>query len=137
MASKERDKLNDDFEPEEFSLEDILAEYGGSLGQNLVKEAQSAPEEMPPRRKKQPAPPPPPPEKKEELPKPPKPLSLEEMVGSTVDAVMEENKAGPLLEPRRGLFSRRKLAEMVVEGKRLVISGGNYRLCDGSAACAA
>ena len=37
MASKERDKLNDDFEPEEFSLEDILAEYGGSLGQNLVK----------------------------------------------------------------------------------------------------
>ena len=45
MASKERDKLNDDFEPEEFSLEDILAEYGGSLGQNLVKEAQSAPEE--------------------------------------------------------------------------------------------
>ena len=33
--------------------------------------------------------------------------------------------------------ARRKLAEMVVEGKRLVISGGNYRLCDGSAACAA
>ena len=105
MASKERDKLNDDFEPEEFSLEDILAEYGGSLGQNLVKEAQSAPEEMPPRRKKQPAPPPPPPEKKEELPKPPKPLSLEEMVGSTVDAVMEEQE--PLLTPKRGLFSRK------------------------------
>ena len=72
MASKERDKLNDDFEPEEFSLEDILAEYGGSLGQNLVKEAQPDSEEppAPPRRKKQSAPPPPPP-KKEELPKPP------------------------------------------------------------------
>lgn len=32
--------------------------------------------------------------------------------------------------------ARRKLARMVVEGKRLVISGGSYRLCDGSAACA-
>ena len=106
MASKERDKLNDDFEPEEFSLEDILAEYGGSLGQNLVKEVQPGPEEppAPPRRKKQSAPPPSPP-KKEELPKPPKPLSLEQMVGSTVDAVMEEQE--PLLTPKRGLFSRK------------------------------
>ena len=32
--------------------------------------------------------------------------------------------------------ARRKLARMVVEGRGLVISGGNYRLCDGSSPCA-
>ena len=108
MASKEKDNLNSGFD-EEFSLEDILAEYGGSLGQNLVKGAEPGPEEppAPPRRKKKQSPPPPPPEKKEEeLPRPPRPVSLEEMVGSTVDAVMEEQE--PLLRPKRGLFSRKK-----------------------------
>lgn len=45
-----------------------------------------------------------------ELPCAPRPVSLEEVVGSTVDAVMEEHQE-PLLKPRRGLFSRRKLEE--------------------------
>ena len=40
-----------------------------------------------------------------------RPISLEEVVGSTVDAVMEEQEE-PLLKPRRrGLFSRRKMEE--------------------------
>jgi hypothetical protein len=45
------------------------------------------------------------------LPKAPRPVTLEDMVGSTVDAVMEE-ASEPLLPPRRrGLFSRRPLEE--------------------------
>ena len=45
------------------------------------------------------------------LPKAPRPVSLEDMVGSTVDAVMEESSE-PLLPPkRRGLFSRKPLEE--------------------------
>ena len=107
MASKEKDKLNMDFEVEEFSLEDILAEYGGSLSHHLVKDAPPPVVEEPVHRKKaKKEPPPPPPPKPPELPKPPRPLSLEEMVGSTVDAVMEEQE--PLLPPKRGLFSRKK-----------------------------
>ncbi|MBR4079512.1 MAG: DUF134 domain-containing protein [Christensenellaceae bacterium] len=31
--------------------------------------------------------------------------------------------------------ARRKIAEGIVRGKRIAISGGNYRLCDGSAVC--
>ena len=46
-----------------------------------------------------------------ELPRPPKPVTLEDVVGSTVDAVMEETAHEPLLRPRRGLFSRKKLVE--------------------------
>ncbi|SFP59998.1 hypothetical protein SAMN05216343_11041 [Oscillibacter sp. PC13] len=49
---------------------------------------------------------------REELPKSPQPISLEEVVGSTVDAVMEEEAEEPLLKrPRRGLFSRKRLVE--------------------------
>ena len=132
----------------DFSLEEILAEYGGSRGQRLMRDVEAeanpgpepvfqqedtapfVPVKQPPRK---PAAPKAPvdPEAEEfqrtrdklisqavdlealeaELPRAPKPISLEEMVGSTVDAVMEENQAGPLLRPRRGLFSRRKLAE--------------------------
>ena len=33
--------------------------------------------------------------------------------------------------------ARRKLADALVNGKRLVIAGGNYRLCDGRAAATA
>ena len=108
MASKDKDNLNMDFEAEEFSLEDILAEYGGSLGQSLVKDAEVKDVPPPqPRTKKKKAPPPPPPEPpKEELPRAPKPVSLEQVVGSTVDAVMEEQE--PILQPKRGLFSRKK-----------------------------
>lgn len=47
----------------------------------------------------------------EALPRSPHPISLEEVVGSTVDAVMEEERREPLLRPRLGLFSRRKLEE--------------------------
>lgn len=108
MASKDRDDLNSEYE--DFSLEEILAEYGGSLGQSLVKDAEPTEEvPPPPPRKKKKTPPPPPPEETEEapvLPHPPRPVSLEEVVGSTVDAVMEEQE--PLLKPRRGLFSRKK-----------------------------
>ena len=48
--------------------------------------------------------------RQEELPRPPRPVTLEDVVGSTVDAVMEERRE-PLLRPRRGLFSRKRLVE--------------------------
>lgn len=128
----------------EFSLEEILAEYGGSLEQQMLRnveremEPEPAPEPAPRPEPKKPAPPPEKPpapdpaiqaelarqeardkllaqavdlEKLErELPRSPRPISLEEVVGITVDAVMEEDQE-PLLRPRRGLFSRRKLEE--------------------------
>ena len=125
---------------EEFSLEEILAEYGGSLEQVLLRgteetETAPPPPESPPPDPESPyvqpeergesAPaeetspteetPPPPPETAEEaqvLPRAPRPITLEEVVGSTVDAVMEEERQQePLLRPRRGLFSRRPLEE--------------------------
>ena len=46
-----------------------------------------------------------------DLPPSPHPITLEDVVGSTVDAVMEEDAQEPLLRPRRGLFSRRRLVE--------------------------
>lgn len=131
-----------------FSLEEILAEYGGGHQRKLMRdvEAEVNPGPEPVFQQKDTAPftpvkqtPPKParpraPEAPEaatfqqtrdklisqavdlealeaELPRAPRPISLEEMVGSTVDAVMEEAQAGPLLKPRRGLFSRRKLTE--------------------------
>ena len=45
-----------------------------------------------------------------ELPRAPRPISLEEVVSSTVDAVMHDHLE-PLLKPKRGLFSRRKLED--------------------------
>lgn len=132
---------------EAYSLEEILAEFGGSLEQTLLKEAEPpsakstpgedcppAPETGAPTAEASPrpagekasAPPPanPPPEEDRQdipsveldildmaLPKAPRPVTLEDMVGSTVDAVMEE-ASEPLLPPRRrGLFSRRPLEE--------------------------
>lgn len=102
---------------EAFSLEDILAEYGSSREQKLMEDVERAiqpptpPEEAP----ETPEPPPEPvPEEPPELPPAPKPISLEEVVGSTVDAVMEERKEEDgvvLLKPKRGLFSRRKLED--------------------------
>lgn len=128
---------------EEFSLEEILAEYGGSLEQHLLqqktsksKAEQAPPPEPPeahgPKRASVPEKAPDGPERERlqqevrdkllaqavdleklerELPRAPRPISLEEVVGSTVDAVMEEREAEPILKPRRGLFSRRKLEE--------------------------
>ena len=38
-------------------------------------------------------------------------ISIEEMVNSTVEAVMEEQAEEPILSPRRGLFSRRRVED--------------------------
>ena len=127
---------------EAFSLEEILAEYGGGREKLMRDVEQAASAQAEPARKPEKAPPASsapaadpskkPAEKaaasasggtsskvvdleavlREELPRSPRPISLEEVVGSTVDAVMEE-EAEPLLEKkhRRGLFSRRKLEE--------------------------
>ena len=138
MASKQKDNQYDDAfltdvpaGEEEFSLEEILAEYGGSRSQKLMEDVERT-VEPPPAEEKTPAektPEEPDPaeqtrarardkllaqavdlEKLErELPRPPQPVSLEEVVGSTVEAVMEERE--PLLKPRRSLFSRRKLED--------------------------
>lgn len=118
---------------EAFSLEEILAEYGSSRQQKIledvertVREAEPAEEQALPAERSEPVPEKPAdrpetdagPEKAEPpegtqppgIPEDPRPISLEEVVGSTVEAVMEE-RAEPLLKPRRGLFSRRKLEE--------------------------
>lgn len=104
----------------DFSLEEILAEYGGSLGQKLLERVETEiqpPPEPPPspelREKRAAVPPkrePPEPEPEEALPPTPRPIPMEEVVGRTVDAVMVE-QSEPLLQPRRGLFSRRRLVE--------------------------
>lgn len=165
MASKDQKKeyepLNSqtDVPPEgEYSLEEILAEYGGGREKLLrdveqaaaaaLEEEQTVPPEEgtarqeasvseeqaeQPRRKKrgffhksapsqseeaapespespkscreeEPVVPP------EDLPKAPHPVSIEEVVNHTVDAVMEERRE-PLMRPHLGLFSRKKLEE--------------------------
>ena len=177
MTSKDHEKIYDPLmegtdvpADGDFSLEEILAEYGTSREQKILQdvertisaeaqeqtpvepeeetpapdaEVQEAPpkEEVPtePPEEKEPrrshkrilfpgtyrghaAPPEPeepeeepePPEEiplEEALPRSPHPISLEEVVGSTVDAVMEEERREPLIRPRLGLFSRRKLEE--------------------------
>lgn len=136
MASKRTDNVNMDFGPEEFSLEDILAEYGGSRSQKLMEDVERStwkkeivppmPDEPAPKRREKTPPPEPTAQElardkllaqavdleklEKELPLPPRPVSLEEVVGSTVSAVMMEEQE-PLLKPRRSLFSRRKLEE--------------------------
>ena len=86
----------------DFELEDILAEYGGGHEQRLLREmpeeeAAPVPDTVP--------------EPEPVLPKAPKPITLEEVVGSTVDAVMQEEEEVRLKKPKKGLFSRRKLEE--------------------------
>ena len=139
---------------EEFSLEEILAEYGGGR-EKLMRDVEQAAslqtessekptplasheeepivssQKAPVCAKKdspqqQPSSPTPTQEKSKvvdleeilrgEIPRAPQPISLEEVVGSTVDAVMEEEEE-PLLKKkhRRGLFSRRKLEEETEE----------------------
>lgn len=144
---------------EDYSLEEILAEYGGSLEDHLLHSAEPAPGDAaqapssegppspegpgggpapgaagappapeppaaspPPPAPEPPGTPVPPPEtpdpiqeaeraaradvEKLKIPRP-RPISLEDVVGSTVDAVMEEARE-PILPPRRrGLFSRK------------------------------
>nr|WP_326212945.1 hypothetical protein [uncultured Oscillibacter sp.] len=135
---------------DDYSLEEILAEYGGSLEHHLLRETEAPADPEPPAAPAEPAPaqepetppvpepppeeeapPSPPPEPPSAPPAPdplqeaeraaaadvarlniphPKPISLEDVVGSTVDAVMEEARE-PILPPRRGLFSRKPLEE--------------------------
>lgn len=123
----------------DFSLEEILAEYGGDRQKKLLDqveaEANPGPEPVfqpeatdaptPPR--EHPAahgreqakaddpqshgqqPPQMPLPQPEELPPQPRPISMEMVVEHTVDAVMEEQET--LLQPKRGLFSRRHFVE--------------------------
>ncbi len=138
---------------DDFSLEEILAEYGGSRQQAILRDVEKAisqqQEQEEQEEQEEPAPPPeestPPEEASPEeeasppkaespedpqqeaarlldetrsqllaqaldIPKPPHPLSMREVVGSTVDAVMDEAKE-PLLPPKRRLFSRRRFEE--------------------------
>ncbi len=135
---------------DDYSLEEILAEYGGSLEHHLLRETEAPADPEPPAAPAEPAPaqepetppvpepppeeeapPSPPPEPPSAPPAPdplqeaeraaaadvarlniphPKPISLEDVVGSTVDAVMEESRE-PILPPKRGLFSRKPLEE--------------------------
>ena len=108
---------------DDFSLEDILAEYGGGRETKLMRDVETELDPLAAARPKAEKPLPPTPKHRREEPvkeenavepptpvKEPKPVTLEEVVGSTVSAVMEEAQE-PLLTPRRGLFSRRKLEE--------------------------
>ena len=136
MASKDEKSLYDtlagetDIPPSEevFSLEEILAEYGAGREQTLLRDVErAAVEEAPPEKQEPPKTADASAEEQgaerdttdeedllqklqQELPKAPRPISLEKVVSLTVDAVMEEEEE-PLIQPRRGLFSRRKLVE--------------------------
>ena len=96
-------------EQEGYSLEEILAEYGSRREPQLLAEERPSPVQEPEPEEKQPQPEPESVEAslEKELPPTPRPISLEEVVGSTVDAVLDE----PLLKPKRGLFSRRPLED--------------------------
>lgn len=106
MASEKKRKVNEPLVEEDFLLEDILAEYGGSRGQKLMEVVERSVEDEPAPLRKKPAPEV---DITQDLPKAPRPISLEQMVGSTVDAVMGESE--PILQPKRGLFSRRRVEE--------------------------
>ncbi|MCQ2448396.1 MAG: hypothetical protein MJ073_05725, partial [Oscillibacter sp.] len=129
MAGKEKktkydtDLMNDlsDLEAtgeDAYSLEEILAEFGSSRGQKILQEVEREAEEtLPPELipakpalKQKPEP-----EKKAEemIPPAPKPVSLEDVVNSTVSAVMEERQEPVmrLQKQRRGLFSRKPMEE--------------------------
>ena len=76
-----------------------------------AKSVSKAEQQAPAAPKAEPEPPDPLEELQRDLPPSPHPITLEDVVGSTVDAVMEEDAHEPLLRPRRGLFSRRRLVE--------------------------
>lgn len=168
MTPKDDNNISSPAPEENYSLEDILEEYGGSLEDHLLRpaagpDAPAEAEDAAPAAEAAPEPPPPPEaasaQAKEDLtktrpvpappgkvpavsagparaPEPPRipdpireadkaaeaeaerlriprprPISLEDVVGSTVDAVMEEAKEPVLPPPRRGLFSRRPAEE--------------------------
>lgn len=123
-------------EGEDYSLEEILAEFGAE--RTLYGEPETPPQPPEPKSEpeskteQKPEPTPDPVRAAElarqeardkllaqavdleklekELPRAPRPISLEEVVGNTVDAVIEDRRE-PLLKPKRGLFSRRPLEE--------------------------
>ena len=125
MSSK--DTRTSEYEPldgmgaeDEFSLEDILAEYGGGRRQAILRDVEAVvnpgPEpvfqpEEPPKEEVPPAKTAEDPQIEEPVPKAPRPVTLEEVVGSTVSAVMEEQQQEPLVKPRRRLFSHRKIED--------------------------
>ena len=142
MTPKDDHQLNAPAPEEDYTLEEILAEYGGSLEHHLLREAgtpevpvpepPAAPMEPAAKPEAQPAPeppaeaPPPPEPPKDPIREAeqaaeadvarlniphPRPISLEDVVGSTVDAVMEEARE-PILPPKLGLFSRKPLEEI-------------------------
>lgn len=116
-------------EGEDYSLEEILAEFGGGeekplAAQEVPQEQGQSPEsgERADSSASAPEVPQTPPEEPAEenaavteeeppeIPPPPEPVSLEEVVGTTVDAVMGDRRE-PLLRKKRGLFSRRVLED--------------------------
>lgn len=144
MTPKDDHQLNTPVPEDDYTLEEILAEYGGSLEHQLLREAEApqAPAPEPPAVPAEPGPPEKPearstsmPPAEASPPEPPKtpdplqeaeqaaaadvarlniphprPISLEDVVGSTVDAVMEEARE-PILPPKHGLFSRKPLED--------------------------
>lgn len=144
MTPKDDHQLNTPVPEDDYTLEEILAEYGGSLEHQLLREAEApqAPAPEPPAVPAEPGPlgkpeaqstsrppaeasPPEPPKTPDPLQEAeqaaaadvarlniphPRPISLEDVVGSTVDAVMEEARE-PILPPKHGLFSRKPLED--------------------------
>ncbi len=144
MTPKDDHQLNTPVPEDDYTLEEILAEYGGSLEHQLLREAEApqAPAPEPPAVPAEPGPlgkpeaqstsrppaeasPPEPPKTPDPLQEAeqaaaadvarlniphPRPISLEDVVGSTVDAVMEEARE-PILPPKQGLFSRKPLED--------------------------
>lgn len=122
---------------EPFSLEEILAEYGAGRQQQILRDVEEAvapplvqeetPAEMSaqqpvhqataaeeaPGRDRQETPEVDLEQLEKELPRAPRPITLDEVVSGTVDAVMEERREEPLLrkKPRWGLFSRREMED--------------------------
>lgn len=103
-----------DMEDENYTLEEILEEYGGSRSQKILQEVeQRVAEELPPELvSPEPEPEIEPEPEEPDIPPAPRPVTLEDVVNSTVSAVMEEQRA-PAAQPpggrRKGLFSRRPL----------------------------
>lgn len=147
MVPKDADNQYDDLlssgvppAQEDFSLEEILAEYGAGEEQRLLRgteaedprpapsaakggpgaaapaEKRQSPAAAPGAKQKSSAPAPAEAKKlEEELPPAPRPISLKDVVGSTVDAVMEERREPLLRRRRRGLFSRKPMVEEETE----------------------
>lgn len=103
------DEFDRDGPPEEeYSLEEILAEYGASQEQKIMEEVTG---ELPPEIRAEEPPPPPPPPEPPPPPPPPAPLSIEQAVSMMVGGVMEEQEELLEPKPRRGLFSRQRLED--------------------------